>query len=53
MGGGKGTRGESKAYIVATENKQPEISGLDQRAQRITIWLFITGSSLITRFAVR
>jgi hypothetical protein len=34
MRGGKGQGG--KAKLTATENKQPEINGLDQRAQRIT-----------------
>jgi hypothetical protein len=34
MRGGKRTRG--KAKLSEKENKQPEISGLDQGAQRIT-----------------
>jgi hypothetical protein len=33
MRGGK--RQGGKAKLIATENKQPEINGLDQRAQRM------------------
>ena len=42
-----------RTKLAATENKQSEINGLDQRAQRITTWPFITGKSLTTRFAAR